>query len=723
MTQRVAALVTIAAFVSITGPGVMRADEGMWVPQRLDNCPVDTWRDRGLDVDVREIWSPDGPSLADAVVKLGGGTGSFVSLDGLIVTNHHVAFGAVQRSSAVGSDHLADGFLAADRAGEIPAPGFEARVLLGVEDVTARVLRSVKRGMGDRDRFQAIEKAEKALVEAAEKGRDVYCQVAPFYGGREYYLYTYFRIKDVRIVYTPPQSIGEYGGDVDNWMWPRHTGDFAFVRAYVAPDGKSAEYSAENVPFRPKRRLVVSRSPLAEGAFTMVLGYPGSTQRHRSSHEIDFFVNSYYPRRIQYYGELLDILERESARGRDVELKLTGMRKSLANTHKNNAGMLEGLQREGLLARKVREEQELAEYLFAHPDLEKEYGRVFDDIGAQYQEYRGYWEQMALLRTFVYASPSLRSAMTAYRWAVEREKKDIDREPGYQDRDRDSKAQSVELAARSYDAGTDRSVFAYFLGQLTRAGLVVDGISAAASPSEIDAAVESMHGRSRVMEGDVRVSMFGMSRRQLLDLHDPLVDFAARIHEVEESLDERHEAFTGALLKLRSMMMALLEKYRGVALYPDANSTMRLSVGEVKGYSPRDAVEYGYQTMLGGVVEKHTGRSPFDAPHKLLDLEASGEFGAYADPVTGDVPVCLLSTNDVTGGSSGSPILNGHGELIGLVFDGNYESISADYQFIPRLTRTISVDSRYILFLLDRYAGAEHLLDELEIVDRERAEG
>jgi hypothetical protein len=449
----------------------------------------------------------------------------------------------------------------------------------------------------------------------------------------------------------------------------------------------------------------------------MVLGYPGATRRYRSSHAIDFFVNHYYPRRVEYFGEVLDILDEEMARGRDVELKLTGTKKSLANAHKNYHGMLDGLRRADLLGLKMREEEQLGRYLDANPKLTEEYGGVVEAIGEQYDGYMEYWEQMALLRSFRYVSGPLRAASEIYKWAVEREKKDIDRDSRYQDRDEPARRQSLALVGKGYDEQADRRLFAFFLGELIEAGLAgeADGIPSTASGDEVRELCDRLYGGTRVTDDDARMEMFGKSVDELLALNDPFIEFAASMHEVQEDLDDRYEAFTGALQKLRPKLIALRAKFRGGTLYPDANSTMRLSVGEVKGYAPRDAVTYSFQTVLSGVLEKHTGEEPFDVPERLRDLYAAREFGPYVDAAAGDVPVCFLTTNDVTGGNSGSPILNGRGELIGLVFDGNFESISADYQFIPKLTRTINVDSRFILFVVDKYAGARTLLEELKI--------
>jgi len=708
--------VVLLALVAPTGT----ADEGMWLPFVLDKSPIDSWHARGLELSAKEIYHPKDPSISDAIVQVGGGTGSFVSFDGLIVTNHHVAFGALQRASSVKADLLNEGFLARSMSEEIAAPGYEARVLLDVEDVTKKVLKHVKTDMDDQERYQAIEKAQKELVAKAEEGKDVFAEVSSVYDGSTYYLYTYFKVKDIRIVYAPPEAIGVFGGDVDNWMWPRHTGDFSFLRAYVAPDGKSAEYSKDNVPYHPKKYLPISKAPLEEQDFTMVMGYPGSTKRYRTSYSIDFHVNTYYPTNISMMRDVLDIVEEESKRGRDVEIKLASINRSLNNAYKNYIGMLEGLRKADLLAQKMKEEGQLRTYLVENPDLQKKYGNVLDEIQAQYEDYMTFWEQNRLLGMVGYVSAAMRSSMTIYKWGEEREKNDIDRDPGYQDRDEPRQRKGLELVDLSYDEQTDKRILKHFLLQLAKADQTqgsIDGITAELTEEEVDEMLAGMYSGTKVTDKEERMKMFGMSKDELLALNDPFINFAAKVHVQREKLDDRNEAFAGALQKLRPQLMEGRTKYRGGLLYPDANFTMRVSVGQVKGYSPADAIEYHWMTTLSGVVAKTTGEKPFVTPPKLIELHEAGDLGDYADPISGDVPVCFLSTDDVTGGNSGSPILNGRGEVIGLVFDGNYEAISADYQHIAGLTRTINVDSRYMLFILDKFANAQNVLDELKIVD------
>ncbi|UCG52676.1 MAG: S46 family peptidase, partial [Candidatus Latescibacterota bacterium] len=540
-----------------------------------------------------------------------------------------------------------------------------------------------------------------------------------------YYLYTYFKIKDVRIVYAPPKSIGIYGGDEDNWMWPRHTGDFSFLRAYVAPDGKSAEFAEENIPYKPKKHLPFSVASMKEGDFTMVVGYPGSTRRYRSSYSIDYHVNEYYPRSIQLYRDLLDIVEEEAELNPEAGIKVASLIAGLNNGWKNNIGMLEGLKKDDLLGKKIEEQKALTAFMEANPDTKKKYGTVFDEIGAQYDAYREYAELNSLASWMGYAANALRSAYTVYKWSKEHEKQDdLDRDPGYQDRDEPRLKKALELADLRYDEQADKRILKYFLkrcnalpeGQRLRA---MEPFTAGRSGDELEHAiddfVETLYAGTKVTNKEERMKMFGMKKKDLMALKDPMIEFAAELEVEREELEDKSDAFAGAVQKLRPKLMELRRAYSGELLYPDANGTMRLSVGEVKGYAPRDAVSYKFQTFLKGVLEKHTGEEPFDCPEALADLYKAKDFGRYADPATGDVPVCFLSTDDITGGNSGSPILNGKGEVIGVIFDGNYESISADYQYMPDLTRSISVDSRYILFVVDKFAGAEELLSELTI--------
>jgi hypothetical protein len=357
-------------------------------------------------------------------------------------------------------------------------------------------------------------------------------------------------------------------------MWPRHTGDFSFLRAYVAPDGESAEYSADNVPYHPKKYLSVSKAPLKAGDFTMVMGYPGSTKRYRTSYSIDFHVNTSYPSNIEMMREILDIVEEESERGRDVQIKLANLDRGINNAYKNYIGMLEGLKKADLLAQKIEEEDQLRRYMAANPDLEKKYGHVLDGIKAQYDEYLTFWEQNRLLGMVGYVSSPMRSSMTIYKWAEEREKKDIDRDPGYQDRDEKRRRKGLELADLSYDEQTDKRILKQFLMHLATSDQTqgsIDGINAEVTEEEVDELLAGLYGGTKVTNKEDRMTMFGMSKEELHALNDPFIEFAAKVHVQREQLDDKTEAFSGALQKLRPQLMEVRSKFKGGLLYPDAN--------------------------------------------------------------------------------------------------------------------------------------------------------
>ncbi len=728
--ERIAAFAVLSCLVSIVtlaikGVSPARAGEGMWTMDKLGRCPFDQWQAKGLALGPDEIYNATGTDLSDAVVQIGGGTGSFVSPNGLMLTNHHVAFGALQRQSSVKTNYIAEGFLARSTAEEIPALGYEVRCLADIKDVTKEVMGGVTDKMSDKERHDKIEANIKQIVKAAEEGKDVEATVRSFYEGAEFYLYAYFKIKDVRIVYAPPASIGVYGGDEDNWIWPRHTGDFSFLRAYVAPDGASAEYAKDNVPFKPAKYLTFSTAPLKEGDLTMVVGYPGQTRRYRSSYAIDYTVNEYYPRAIKRSRDLLDIYEEESKLSPEAAIKTASAIQGLNNGYKNNIGMLEGLKKSDLLGMKLEEEKALRAFMASKPEMKKKYGKVLDEIGAQYTAHRKTTGLSSLLFAMSYSTSAFRSAFTVYRWAKEHEKtNDLDRDPGYQDRDEPLVKKQLGLADLRYDEKSDKRVLGYFLkkslelpeGQkFTALEPVVAGASGEAAANAIDSFVDKLYGGTKVTNKDERMKMFGMPMKDLMALKDPLIEFAARVELQYKQLEDTSDAFDGALQRLQPQLMALRQAQSGAFMYPDANGTMRLSVGEIRGYAPRDAVSYGFQTCLEGVIEKDRGEEPFDCPARLKELYKTRDFGKYADPGLQDVPVCFLSTDDITGGNSGSPILNAKGDLIGVIFDGNLEAVSADYNFMPDLTRAISVDGRYVLFVLDKFSGAKELLDELTV--------
>ncbi len=717
-------LIACVALIFAFAVATAQADEGMWPLYALDNLDFAMLKARGLELGPDQIYNPQDGGISAAVVQVGGGSGSFVSPDGLIVTNHHVAFGAVQNQSSVDRNLLKNGFLAKTMADEIPAVGYNAYVTKSFKDVTSDVRRGVNPGMSDLERYETLEKNKKLIIKKAEKNGDVKCRIAAVFGGKEYYLITMFRIRDIRIVQIPHLSIGEFGGDIDNWMWPRHCGDFSFLRAYVAPDGSSAEFAEENVPYKSDRYPPISSGHLAEGDFAMIIGYPGRTARYRSSFSIDESINHSYPRTIERFGDLIGIMEEISVEDPVAAIKLSGRIKGFNNYLKNSKGMLKGLVKSGLLAKKRAQEQELSNFIVADPALTEKYGTVLAELKANHDEQLKFDEKESVLGGLSMVSRLYSTARGLYKWSIEKTKKDLDREPRYMERNVEDRKRSLERMQLTYVPEAEQRMLEYMTLRALRlpADQRIAGIDKQfyiAAREDTAQAVTNFVMRiidgTRLDEVKTRLAMFDMSTEELLKTNDPFIKLARDLYDETEELNERSKAASGALAELRPKLVEVYARWRQGNYYPDANGTIRLSYGEVKGYSPADAVSYKYVTTLSGVLEKETGIPPFNSPAKLLEVYRSDDFGNYVDSAIGDVPVDFLTTNDGTGGNSGSPIINGKGELIGLDFDTNWEGVVGDYYFDPVVKRSICVDARYMLFILDKVYGAQNVLDELTI--------
>ncbi len=701
-----------------------RADEGMFLLNKIDQSLMGKMKKMGLELSLEQIYGPQGTGLWSAVLNLGA-TASFVSSKGLIVTNHHVAFGAVQRISTAQKNYIETGFLARSMEEEAPVPGTEASLLLSIEEVTKDVLSAVKKGMTDYERYLAIESKTKEIVKNAEKKGGVECEVRGMNYGMEYYLFTFIRLKDIRIVYVPARSIGEYGGEVDNWMWPRHTGDFAFLRAYVGPDGKPAEYSKNNVPYQPKTYLKISAKGVKDGDLALIIGYPGRTYQRLTSFGIEEDIDFRYAFQIQTAKDLIQIFEDFSAKDKDAEVKLASLVKGLYNGLKNNQGMLEGLVKANLLQKKRAEEKASLDFLKTNPELEKKYSSQLSQVEALYQESKKNRAKNAILGWIGRGSQMTSLALMLNKWSIEKEKKDMEREPGYQERDIPRAEQRLKVVQRSLVPTADKKALEYFLkkalslpeGQKIKAVEDIIKQQPGVPQDQVIANfLEKLYGETKLGSSEERVKMFQLSRKELLSLGDPFIQFASELEKEREALNLKGKEFSGALSRLMPVYLEGVEAWKRTKLYPDANGTLRFNYGKVKGYSPRDAVWYRYLTSLSGVIEKNTGKEPFNNPERLIEVYKKKDFGTYVDKTINDVPVNFLTDNHCTGGNSGSPVINGKGELIGLLFDGNYEAMYSDYYFDPDLTRSINVDIRYVLFIAEKVDKALNVLEELTIV-------
>jgi len=698
------------------------AEEGMWPLYDIDKISFDSFRSAGLELQPKDIYNPNGGGLCEAVVRLGA-TGSFVSDKGLIITNHHVAFGAIQKQSTADRNLLRDGFYAATPEEEIPAIGYNAWVTISAGDVTDRVLAALNDNMDDFQRYEAMDQVIKEIIAEAESKGDVKCRVAKMFEGKQFILYTQLQIRDVRIVYVPPQAIGEYGGDIDNWMWPRHTGDFSFLRAYVAPDGSSAEYAEANIPYKPNVFLPIAKDGVDDGDFAMIIGFPGKTSRYACSHHVEDLMSYSYPSRIALYQDVLSIIGKLSAKDPEIAIRLASLDNGINNGLKNNIGMLEGFQQWNLLEKKLRAEAELSAFISSRPDMQEKYDGVLAGLDSLYQEKR-LTRDRDFLTGLLYWPDHTDIAFTLYKWSLERKKENMQRERGYQDRDSSSTREWLEDLQVNLVKEFDRAYLEYIFARMqslpegqriTSVDEVLSSAEGDDRAAKIQSWLDHAFANTKVGTLEERIKMFGMSTEELEALNDPFIEFAKATYDEREEMRNRSKKWSGAYSRLQPRLIAAYAEWRGDELYPDANGTMRVNFGIVKGYSPRDAVQYSAFTSAAGVLDKETGEDPFIVPAALKQYHTEINNSSYKHPTFNNVPVNFLTTNDATGGNSGSPVIDGKGRLVGVLFDCNYESIAADYLFNPSVTRSISVDIRYALHIMDEVYHLDSLMEELTL--------
>jgi hypothetical protein len=706
----------LIALVISTGITVF-AQEGMWLLSQIDQLGL---KEKGLEIETSDIYSPDNPSLHQAIVQLGGGTASFVSPEGLLITNHHVAYTGLQRASSVDADYLADGFVAKTKKEEINAPGYEARLLQEMKDVTDEV---IKAGKGIEDLTERDEKINEKIAEIEEKmtkGKDDFdAYVAEMYNGKQYILFVYKVFKDIRIVYAPPSSIGKYGGDIDNWMWPRHTGDFSFMRVYVRPDGTGAEFSEDNVPYKPEVWLKVATEDLDEGDFTFIVGFPGATTRYRTSNSAGWNLKYNYPFSIQNFGEIIDLMDKLTKNDPEGKLKVASLRSGLANAMKNYEGKVEGMKKTNFVQKKKDFEKEFMNWVNADPERKEKYGNILNDIAAEYKVIEKTKDRdnvIGILQGL--GSTQLNVAARIYNVAKELEKPQDERNPGFNEKTVERAKNTLQYSYANYYEPVDKAM-------LKRVLKMVDELPSGQRIEEleyifnsgvsIEQWVDDAFENSKLDDLDYARSLFGKSSKELETLNDPFIDMVARMYDFNEAYGETYQAFAANVTELRKQYIDALYEWKGKNLYPDANGTIRFTWGPVKGYSPEDAVWYRPFTSLSGVIAKNTGEDPFDVPEGLIQLYEEQEYGKWVDPDLDDVPVAFTHQGDITGGNSGSPAMNAKGEIIGVVFDGNYEAMISDWQYDHDLQRVISVDIRYCLFVTEKFGNAGFILDEMDV--------
>ena len=706
-------LTTTALTLGIAFALPVHADEGMWMPSQLPQL-AKPLRDAGFKGDPKMLADVTAAPLS-AVVRAGGGTGAFVSPDGLVLTNHHVAYGVIQYNSKAERNLIDDGFIAGDPAAELPAnPDFRVLVTVGYDKVTDAVLKDAA-GKTGRAYFDAVDRASKAIVADCEQEAGVRCSVANMYYGTDFYRIKQLELRDIRLVYAPPRAIGNYGDEIDNFMWPRHTGDFTLLRAYVGKDGKPAAYSPDNVPYRAPAHLSLAKDGPKAGDYAMLAGYPGTTYRHRTAAEFDEQVNWTLPARVAVFDQLIDVIETAGRQDADAKTRYAAQLQSLKNNRKRAAGELEGLRRSDAV--RVRAEDERG--MLATDVAAKERADI-DALAASIAGGSAMRERELLLSLFGSQSQLMRTAITLERLRVESAKPDAERESGYQARDHALIEGVLKQVQRRYAPEVEKALLTALL---TRYQQLPDaqrlpGFDAAfgRTPAALKQALDALYANTKLGDEAERLSRFAAAREGRPMAADPLIDLAASLVPVQLALEQERKTRAGEQLRLRPAYMRALFAWRrqqGRALYPDANGTLRVSFGRVDGFSPRDGVQYTPVTTVAGIVEKNTGQVPFDAPKPLLDAIAKGDFAGTEDPALKTQTVNFLTNLDTTGGNSGSPVLNARGELIGLNFDSNWESVSASWMFDPRYKRAVHVDMRYLRWLMGKVYPAPHLLKEM----------
>ncbi len=692
------------------------ADEGMYPLSELHRLDL---RAKGLEIDPKDVYNPDGISLIDGICKVNGCTGSFVSPNGLIITNHHCAYRAINSASSAENDYLKDGFRAKSMGEEIPATGYTVRITESYKDVSREVLSVVKGEMTFAERSKAVSKRRKELEQLAEKANPgMRAEVAEMFVGKTYVLFMYTYIKDVRLVFAPPSSVGNFGGDVDNWEWPRHTGDFSFMRAYVAPDGSSAEYSKDNVPFKPKKHIPVAKRGVDEGDFVFLLGYPGRTARHKTSHFLRFEEEFRLPYIVDLYQWQIREMEKAGANDREVALKFSSRSKSLANVEKRSRGQLKGLDRKGIVSFRASEEAKLQSFIDATPELRSKYGNLLKDIDGVYSEMRSNAQLEYDFNNLKSACRSLYIAFTVIDAAVERQKPDLERVASYMDRNFGLTKQRLLRAQKDLHRPTDQVMMSGMLKRLA------DNLESAeikplakllAEPVKLEAQVESLFAGSRLSDPDMLEKLLSATPDELADVDDSLLQLTMELYPYYLKLREKGQEREGKLGSLYGSLIEVKQQFLKTNFVPDANATLRMTFGRVKSYSPADGIVKTPITTLTGVIEKTTGKDPFITPNKIAEMYKTRDFGKFEHPVLKDLPVAILYDTDTTGGNSGSPIINARGELVGVNFDRAFEATINDFAWNKSYSRSIGVDVRYALWITGNVYGAKDLLKEMGV--------
>ncbi|MBB6610379.1 S46 family peptidase [Pontibacter sp. Tf4] len=721
ISKRIFAFIA-AAWLSI-GISAARPDEGMWLPMLLKQLNESEMQKKGMKLSAEDIYSVNQSSLKDAIVSFGGFcTGEMISPEGLLLTNHHCGYGQIQQHSSVENDYLTKGFWAMDKSQELPNPGLTATFIVRMEDVTKQILAGTDAAKTEAEREAIIQKNMATVGKAATAGTHYGAVIRPFFYGNEYYMYVTETFKDIRLVGAPPSSIGKFGGDTDNWMWPRHTGDFSLFRIYAGPNNEPAEYSPNNKPYKPKHHLPISLSGIKQNDFTMVFGFPGRTNEYLTSDAIEEIYNVSNPAKIKIRTTRLNVLDKDMKASDAVRIQYAAKHASIANAWKKWQGENRGLRKANTIEKKKELERQFANWINADAARKQQYGNLMAEFEKNYKALDG----ITISRDYIMEAAN---GVELIRYASGFAKLQQLIESKAPQAEINAEADKLERAAagyfKDYNAPTDQKVFVALMG------LYYNDLDKKLLPAAVRTAGEKNKGDFSKLASDIysKTSLTSEAgvKKLLADVKagktnvlakDPAFELANNINEhYRTQVLPTYTAVNDNLnLLYRTYMTGLRAMQQDKKFYPDANSTLRVAYGKVEPYEPLDGVTYNYYTTLEGIMEKAAmpGVEDYVIPEKLRELYEKKDYGPYG--MNGEMPVAFISSNHTTGGNSGSPVINANGQLIGTNFDRNWEGTMSDIAYNPDQVRNISVDARYMLFIVDKFAGAGHLVKEMTLV-------
>ncbi|MEI6595153.1 MAG: S46 family peptidase [Bacteroidota bacterium] len=699
-----------------------KCDEGMFPLSDLKNIDL---QKAGLKISTPELYNPNGKSLIDGIVRVGGCTGSFISNDGLLITNHHCAFGFVQAISTTKNNYIKQGFLAKNRSEEVQAKGLVCKITASYADVSEKVLAGTQTITDAVERLSIIAANIKTITQTENKfNPDLQCEISEMFTGRTYVLFRYKLLKDVRLVYVPARSIGEYGGELDNWVWPRHSGDFSFLRAYVAPDGSAAEFNEKNIPYKPATFLKINPKGVKENDFVFILGYPGRTFRHQPA----AFYKYHEQYMLKYISDIYDwqiSKMDEMGKGNDsLQIKYSAKIKSLANITKNYKGKLQGFRRTGLTQQKYTDEKMLNDFINANSKLKQQYGTVIPRINLLYEEVmkfapRNLWyDQIYNLSPIFQTAAMIDNYGKAYHLLKTDDEKKL-----FKDKQLPRIKASFYRLINQYDPTFEKAAFKKMLldAQKFNKDNEVKFVSAfmndIKNEIDLDKKIETLYAKTKIKNISDIGKLVENDPEKLFKLKDPLIAFASQLNTEVNFYDEEDKKRDSEINLLMAKYVDMKSAWKEKQFVPDANGTLRFTFGSIKGYSPNDAEYQKPITTLTGVIQKEDGKD-YELLDVIKELYAAKDFGTYIHPDLNDLPVNILYDLDTTGGNSGSPVMNAYGDLIGVNFDRAYTATINDYAWNESYSRSVAVDIRYVLWIVQKVAKAQNIIDELTMVNR-----